>query len=540
MENPSKTQPLQPSTKSAEETDKDDRRAPATRRKATKHASIPAQGRLSYLEPVAVVDIGSNSVRLVVYEGLNRSPTPFFNEKALCGLGSGVAETGLLQQDAIESALRALRRFRVLITLMQCANVIVVATAAAREAKNGPQFVAEAEAICQSPIRVLTGKQEARMTALGIISGFHEPDGLIGDLGGGSLELIRIKGSKLSGLSSHPLGALRLRDMSGGDIDKAREIALEIIDDLEWPDLSDLPFYAIGGTWRAFAKLHMGTIDYPLHVLHAYRIKSKHAIALCRQINTASLSNLPGNLSISKQRGALLPYGAVVLEAILRKTRAHSMVISAHGVREGLLYTQLDRKTRAEDPLISASREMATLLARSPDHARELCEWTDKLFSLLEPDETQDNRRLRHSACWLADIGWRAHPDYRGEQSLSIIANSAFTGIDHAGRAILALTVFYRHAGFGEDEPWPSLRHLVDLDGVQRAALIGAALRVANRLSASMSGVLPQIGLEREGRALRLVLPPEFGDMIAERLENRIRRLARLAGLEGEIVARKS
>ena len=158
-----------------------------------------APGRLQLGPTVAVIDIGSNSVRLVVYEALTRSPTPIFNEKALCGLGRNVLTSGRLADEAVARALASIRRFRVLCTQLNVGELHVLATAAVRDARNGPDFVAECEAICGVPLRLLSGREEATFAALGVVSGTYQPDGIVGDLGGGSLELVDIKGERIGG-----------------------------------------------------------------------------------------------------------------------------------------------------------------------------------------------------------------------------------------------------------------------------------------------------------------------------------------------------
>ncbi len=231
--------------------------------------------------PVAVVDIGSNSVRLVVYDGLRRSPTPIFNEKILCGLGRGVATKGKLADDGVPRALAALKRFRALARQMGARDVYAVATAAAREAENGDEFVARAEKALGAGIRVLTGKEEARFAALGVISGIPNADGLVGDLGGGSLELIDIKDGKLREGVTLPLGPLRLMDVSGGSIEKSKKIIDETLAKSGiLARLKGRTFYAVGGTWRNLAKLHMAQSHYPLHVLHSYRLTRAQAMSL--------------------------------------------------------------------------------------------------------------------------------------------------------------------------------------------------------------------------------------------------------------------
>ncbi|MEM9205602.1 MAG: Ppx/GppA phosphatase family protein [Pseudomonadota bacterium] len=499
-------------------------------------AALAVQGRLPDLQPVGILDIGSNSVRLVVYEGLTRSPTPLYNEKVLAGLGRSVASDGVLDEAALEKAYGALRRFRWLADQLNVKTLLPIATAAVRDASNGDAFLGEAEAICKTPIRVLSGEEEAHYSALGVISGFHNPKGVVADLGGGSLELVRLDGDWMEAKQTLPMGALRLKELSGDVPAKAREIVKEVLSKAHLPPVEkDDVFYAVGGTWRAFAKIHMAVQEYPLAVLQNYRIKTKHAISLAREIRTYGMRNLPGITAVSSARRDLLPYGAIVLEEVLKALDTRDVFISALGVREGVLFSMLDGETAEIDPLISAAQELCVLRARSPEFSAELCEWTDRLVRAIGMEEDESDTRLRHAACWLADVGWRAHPEYRGEQTLSKIANAAFVGVDHAGRAFLALTIFFRHAGNDEELPGPRLRGLVDLETMGRARAIGAMFRVAYRMSAAMPGVLPRIAFERRGSTLVMLLPQDLAAIAAERINSRLKKLALSVGLTAEI-----
>ncbi|MEM6666425.1 MAG: exopolyphosphatase, partial [Pseudomonadota bacterium] len=370
----------------------------------------------------------------------------------------------------------------------------------------------------------------------GIVSGFHAPKGLVGDLGGGSLELVSIDGDVLDDGVSVPLGALRLREESEGSLKKAREITVKTLEGISIPDLAGaLPFFAVGGTWRAFATLDMAMRGYRLRVLHQYRMKAKHVVALAREITSGDIDDLPGIEEVSSQRRALLPYGAIVLEEVVKRTNAQAVSISALGVREGLLFDRLPEDVQVRDPLIEAARDLAILRSRSVDHAAELCDWTDRLVAAAGVDDEPEDVRLRHAACWLADIGWRAHPDYRGEQSLNIIANAALMGIDHPGRAFLALTVFFRYAGYEEEQPGPGLKNLVSERLMNKARAVGAMMRVAYRLSAAMPGTLPRISFAREQGTLILKVPTDMRDLHPERVSGRYQKLCQALGLEGEV-----
>ena len=485
--------------------------------------------------PVAIVDIGSNSVRLVAYESLVRALTPIFNEKFFCGLGKGVATTGLLAPEAMDRAVTALRCFRVLCRNMGIADVQVLATAATRDAKNGADFLEAAAEAIGADIELIGGKREAELSALGVASSFHKADGVVGDLGGGSLELIEVRKMRLGRGVSLPLGGLALADMSRNSPKRAVKIAREYVSKtMPVKALNGRTFYAVGGTWRALAKLQMRQRNYPLNVMHGYVIPAAEAGAFAGLVERVDAEALSSIAAVSSARRPLLSYGAVVLDEIIRQGRPKEIVISAHGVREGLLFERLDAGQRGHDPLLAAAEQLNLLRSRSPGHGTDLGAWTDTFMKSAQLEETGEDKRLRRAACLLADIAWRAHPDYRGDQALNMIANGTFVGVDHPGRGYLALAVTYRHISIDEDVS-PQLRALVSARLLDRARILGAAMRVAYLVSAAMAAVLPPSSLRCHGHKLVLSLPPELGDLASERLVARLRQLAKLIGREAEL-----
>jgi exopolyphosphatase/guanosine-5'-triphosphate,3'-diphosphate pyrophosphatase len=513
------------------------------RRPAVSYASASARkrsprggagGRLDNGPSVGVIDIGSNSVRLVVYEGMARSPTPIFNEKVLAGLGREVQSTRLLPADAVDKALAALKRFRALSDTLGVARLWVLATAACRDAANGRAFIAQAEQICGAKVDVLSGRREAHYSALGVISGIHRPDGIVGDLGGGSLELVDVHGLKVRSGITLPLGGLALQDVSAKSIKRAEKVVRQALAAV--PTLNagtGRTFYAVGGTWRALARLHMWQVGYPLHVMHGYMIPAKEALEFSRLVHRISTDMLSRIEVISDARRPLLAYAALVLEHLVRVAKPRQVVVSALGVREGLLFSLLQAEERRRDPLMAAAEELNVLRSRSPLHGHELIDWTDRFMTSSGIGETADERRYRHAACLLADVGWRVHPDYRGEQSLNIIAHANFVGIDHPGRAYLALAVFFRHVGLiGDDELSPRIRELATTRMLDRARVLGSALRVAFLVSAAMPGVLPHTPMVVDHGRLVLRLEGKLAPLAGERVFNRLRQLARLVGRE--------
>ncbi|MDX7949648.1 exopolyphosphatase [Lichenihabitans sp. Uapishka_5] len=500
---------------------------------------MPSTAASAAAAPLAIVDIGSNSVRLVAYEALTRAPTPLFNEKVLCGLGKGVATTGLLAPEAADKALAALRTFRALCRNMGIDDITVVATAATRDARNGAAFLEAAQDAIGVPAQLIGGAREAELAALGVASSFHKPDGIVGDLGGGSLELIELRKAKLRKGVSLPIGGLALSDLSKGSPKRALKIARDALKAAGPLDaLRGRTFYAVGGTWRALARLHMHQRNYPLDVMHGYVIPGDEAEAFARLVERVDTNMLTAIGSVSAARRPLLSYGAVVLDEIIHQGRPRAIVVSAAGVREGLLFERLSTKRRDADPLIEAVEHYDALRARSPGHGHDLCGWTDAFMASADLDESEDERRLRHAACLLSDISWRAHPDYRAAQSLNIIANANLIGIDHAGRAFLALACAYRHAN-ADDDGNASLRSLVSPRLLDRARILAAAMRIAFIMTAGQAGVLRRFPLACTRAAVSLTVAPAEADLVSDRVMNRLRQLARLIGREGAVLILK-
>lgn len=339
-----------------------------------------------------------------------------------------------------------------------------------------------------------------------------------------------------------PLGGLRLIDTSGGRLERALDLVDEQLARVGWLEGGEgRAFYAVGGTWRALARLHMDHTDYPLRVMHGYRLATREAMEFCEEVRKArKLSDIAGAGDIPRPRREVLPYGSLVLERLLRRMRPKEIVFSVFGIREGLLFSLLSEAERRKDPLLSFCEDYARLQSRSAEHAEELFAWTDSLFLPPGPKETDEERRLRHAACLLSDTGWRAHPDYRGEQSLNIIAHAGLGGIDHEQRVFLALTVYFRHIGTsgdaeGKDELSGRLKEIASKRTVKRARIVGAAIRAAHMISIGRPGIIEESPVTYEGKRLVLTVPQSHEALDGERLRRRFEALAQLLECEPAI-----
>jgi len=504
-------------------------------------ADPTAQGRIKGARPVAVLDIGSNSVRLVVYERLARSLTPLYNEKSSCALGRGLAQTGRLAYENIDRALTAIQRFALVARLMKAGEVYILATSAVRDASNSQSFVDAVEATMNARVQVLSGEAEAHFAALGVVAGIPDFTGIVGDLGGGSLELSAISSGLDAIGETHELGVIRMQDDSGKSVARAREIAKERLASSAL--LKAKPggeFGAIGGTWRSIAKLHQVLREYPLHMVQHYVTKASDLIKLCDEITDAVVAGktYPGAEHASSSRRDLVPFGAAVLAEVLRAGKFESVLFSAQGVREGYLFGQLPPEEREVDPLLQGAEEISILRSRSPAHANDLIEFSSDFLAAIQVKELPAEERLRRVACYLSDIGWRGHPDYRGEQSVDMVAYGSLSGVDHPGRAFLAEALAVRYMGLKHKSVSQSLMALAGPSANMKARLLGAIFRVAYPMSAAMPGVLPRTRFSLESNRLRLHLPQDLAFLAGEHLQGRLDQLAGVAGIKSsEIVA---
>ncbi|HEX2528438.1 MAG TPA: Ppx/GppA family phosphatase [Geminicoccus sp.] len=476
-----------------------------------------------------MVDVGSNSVRLVVYDGISRSPVVRFNEKVMCALGKGIERTGRLNEAGVESAVRTLTRFGRLVQGMGVEQLDVCATEASRSATNGQDFIRRAESVLGVPITILTGDEEAYYTALGVRAGFHRPDGLVADLGGGSLEFARIAHGRPGAGVSLPLGTLRLGDKFSGDLGSARkhvDAMLEGIDTFLAPTIGK-DLFIVGGGWRAIARVRLAMQNAPLRVLHGYSMPRTEAQQFAKELgryDPSTLADVPG---VPKRRVDTFAQALVLFERVVKATKPRRVVFSAFGVREGRLIRHLSEAEIDQDPLLVAANGIGRAWNRDPGMGEALIRWTDRLFVHEEPED----RRLRHAACHLADIAWRDHPDSRAHMSLMGLSQMPLLALDHAERARLAFTLFTRYDGTVDD---PVLTPLLALVGPRERMLaerLGRAMTLGFRLSGAVASILDHAYVIQERHTLVLGLPPggeaPFGDVV----DQRMRALARSMGV---------
>ena len=474
-------------------------------------------------KPVAVVDIGSNSVRLVVYSGRQRAPSPIFNEKVMAGLGAGLRNDGDMSDESERKALSALCRYKLLLRHMGVKEAQVVATAAVRDADNADDFVDAVKKI-GLPCDVISAEDEARFSGLGVLSAFPGAEGIVGDLGGGSLELIEIGGSETGRNISLPLGVLRVERGKSGE-QKAREMLRRGLKDAGLSKAGrDRPFFMVGGSWRALAKLDMVATDFPLPATHFYRMKPQRAAELRRMIDKGG----DWMEAISGARLAAAPIAAMLLEQIVEELRPSGLVVSAFGLREGLLFSQLDQRGRMLDPLIEAARDAGGGEHRFGEHGDELHEWIAPLF-----DDPPALKRLNLAACLLADVAWQAAPMFRADRGVEMALHGDWTAVDAAGRVMMAQALT---SNFGRDRlPDDRLDELCRADDLHRAHCWGLAMRLGQRISGGVAAVLGRTSLKLSRTSVTLCVPHREEALAGDAVRRRLQRLAEEMGRNAEV-----
>jgi exopolyphosphatase/guanosine-5'-triphosphate,3'-diphosphate pyrophosphatase len=477
-----------------------------------------------------VVDLGSNSIRLVVYEGHTRNPMPIFNEKAVLRLGRGMQDTGRLNEEGMRQALTVMHRYHAVARAMGAQPFEVLATAAVRDAENGPAFVATLrERMPGVPIHILSGLEEAAYAAEGMLCGIPSADGVLADIGGGSLEVVRLVDGTRGPAQTLKLGVIRLAERSGDDPVRARAIAETDLQGVPWlSQAAGSDLYLVGGAWRALARIHIAQTSYPLQMVHHYTIGREEARDLTGLISTAPrrvLERLPG---APRRRIDDLPFAAVVLRRLLRLTGVRRVVFSASGLREGWFMRRMPREIQEQDPLLSAAWEMAGRHGRDPSLPPALVEWTQPLF----PREPQGAARLREAMCWMSDIGSHDHPEFRAEQAFLRVFRQPGVGLDHHSRAFLALAVALRYEAESDAAFLRPARLLLDIETATHAEVLGIALRLAYTLSAGTKDLLAGTRLRIEGQRLVLHLQEDTGVFAGESVIRRLERLAQALGLQ--------
>ena len=474
----------------------------------------------------AVIDIGSNSVRLVIYRLEGRAIWTVFNEKVLAGLGADVVTSGRLAPVGVEIALTALRRFKAVLEAAKPTETFVVATAAVREASDGPDFIGQLKAEVGLKVRVLSGEEEARYAALGVLAGQPDASGVVGDMGGSSLELTPVDAGEPGVGVSLPLGAFSLRGPDGFDLGRARARTAKVLDTVRG-SFTAQTLYAVGGGWRNLALLQMQLSGYPLEIVHQYEISAEDALTAARFIARQSRGSLERIEGVSKRRLDTIPYAAVVLEGMIERLGLKRISISAFGLREGLLLEAMPARVRALDPLVEGCAALDARQGLNEDLGPALEAWLRPAFAALAPVFPGREATLIAAACRLADLGARLHPDHRADLVFEQVLRAPIAGMDHAERGFLAVALFARHTASSNPPEPRIMSRILTGERHDRALALGAAMRLACDLSGRSAELLRHSALAIEAGVVTLTADDRWADMLLG--EQTAKRAAQLA-----------
>lgn len=469
---------------------------------------------------VGIIDIGSNSVRLVIYDGMKRAPMPVFNEKVMCELGKGVAETGMLNPEGVALARECIARFLAMARVMDVVELSILATAAIRDAEDGKAFVKELEKQHEVKVRVISGKQEAKLAAKGVQASLFDTHGLVGDLGGGSFELVRVEGETIHEQDTLPLGALRLKADSNTSMTAAADLARKAYGELEWLRKNPMDtFYAVGGSFRALAHMYLLESGYPLEVIHAYEVPADKFVPYLRKLalmDEKDIALLPGS---SRKRAHSLVFAGVALAELLEHVGIKRVIFSTAGIREGYLFDQLSPYLKQEDGLIACCVDLATQSGRLEGYARDLFQWMTPLFM----GETPQEHRLRFACCVLSEFAWRIHPQYRSEWMFTRIIQSSMIGMNHSERVQLANALYHRHTL--KTPLKTKVLALLNPRQKEWCQAVGYALAAGFMLSGGMAGTLQRTPLHYDNNRIDVDAAPELQNLLTDTVRKRLEAL---------------
>lgn len=473
---------------------------------------------------VGIIDIGSNSVRLVIYDVSGASILPTFNEKVMAGLGEGVISSGRLASKGVDAALAALARYRAILRALNVGTHAAVATAAVRSAEDGPEFIKQASRVLGSPVRVLAGEDEARLSALGVAANLHQPQGVIGDLGGSSLELKLIGGAEQPG-ESLMLGPLSLADIAGEPKELRRKVR-EVLRTSSVLRQASGRFYIVGGAWRSFGRLVMEIDGYPLRVLQGYQI-NKSQVSKAAKVCIDSLTNPAARAvleTIDRRRAKHLPVAAVILEEVLSAGAIDGVTVSSAGLREGVLQELVGLS--ASDPLLDGVIAFARLDPAQVAFGRALYRFVSPaMVSQLDLfGSPAADARVEQAACMMADSAGRFHPDHRAEMAYDQALRAPYSSVSHPERAMIAHAIGRRYEK-DFNRP-PSDVALTTEAQAERARQLGALMRLGAVFSGRSGPILKRASLRLSSGVLELVVLNRDRALVSETVQRRLSQAA--------------
>ena len=472
------------------------------------------------MKRIGIIDIGSNSIRLVVFDGPKRSPLYLYNEKVFFRLGLQSFGKKAFDNATLKAVSRIINRYVAICRNMEINKIIMFGTSALREASNTNVLVEVIRKKTNIGIDVISGEKEAFYAAQGILLGFPNAEGIICDLGGNSVEFANICKRVIAECNSTLLGPLAITKLENKIEDIDRYIRKQLLGAVNANTAKDKPFFLIGGSWRAIAKIHMQRTQYPLKIIQGYKVKSKKIKKTLEFIQDSSFITKYDEINISADRLELLPLSARLLEIIIDELQIKTLTFSSFGVREGFLYHNLSEAEKKKDPLIEAAKFFEKKETRFPNMSKHTFKWISPLYENL-PRKT---KRVILAATKLHDIAWIAHPDYKMEMCLELVTRSNISGLSHKERVFLAMILLFRHKAKPEKVFNSKLFKIVSKKKRKIALVIGKGLKLASTFFGEKS-LFDKIDFRLKAHEVELCFQSKIDFVNGEVVERRIQEL---------------
>ena len=475
---------------------------------------------MKILKRIGIIDIGSNSIRLVVFDGPKRSPLYLYNEKVFFRLGMQSFGKKAFDTATTKAVSRIINRYVAICRNMEINKIIMFGTSALREASNSDVLVEVIRKNTNIRVDVISGEKEAFYAAQGILLGFPNAEGIICDLGGNSVEFANICKRVIAECNSTLLGPLAITKLENKIEDIDRYIRKQLLGAVNANTAKDKPFFLIGGSWRAIAKIHMQRTKYPLKIIQGYKVKSKKIKKTLEFIQDSSFITKYDEINISADRLELLPLSARLLEIIIDELQIKTLTFSSFGVREGFLYHNLSDAEKKKDPLIEAAKFFEKKETRFPNMSKHTFKWISPLYENL-PRKT---KRVILAATKLHDIAWIAHPDYKMEMCLELVTRSNISGLSHKERVFLAMILLFRHKAKPEKVFNSKLFKIVSKKKRKIALVIGKGLKLASTFFGEKS-LFDKIDFRLKAHEVELCFQSKIDFVNGEVVERRIQEL---------------
>ena len=478
------------------------------------------------ISKVSIIDIGSNSIRLVAYDKINRVPRMIYTEKVFCSLAKNLDIDNSIPKKNYKKTINAIKRFYKISLDIKSSELFIFATAAIREADNGFILKNEIENITNREMIILSENDEVKLSTQGLISSFPSANGIMADLGGGSLELSLLENGKLKKFTSLKIGVVRLLNEFSKNKNKCLINILKKLNQVKWLDkFKKTNFYAIGGSFRSLANVNIWNNKYPLSIVQGYAINSieiKKLLNLSSTIKAKTIKLIP---EIENERIKTIPVASIILDNLIKKIDPKKMIFCSQGLREGFLYSLLDKKTKKIDPLIFTAKKMAKNFNNSFFDGESIFKWLSPIFV----NENENFKRLRLAASYLSELSyWHNFKDMESDYALNTVLYYPFLSLTHEQRIFLGLTIYTACGGKINRPNILKYIKLLKKDAINAACILGNGIKLAYTVSGGLYRNLHDYSLSVSNNEIFLITSDKKIIKTSTKIRRTLKKISKL------------